>query len=327
MTEPDGGNYSVDDVARAWLVKMRGQDANALRSEFEEWRRASAAHRDAYDRAEQRMSALAILKSSPRHGTAHAGSRLGRVRGLLPWGVAASALALLIIVLGAGGASLPGQPGGPSIARAAEPLVTQRGEIRTFRLADGSRATLDTDSRLDVALGKDARSVRLIKGRVRLAIAKQDVPLRIEAERGAAHANDAEIDLSIDAAGTVTATLRRGEAALNADAAGRSPTSLSPGQTLTYRRDGRIETGIASASPLSWPEGWAEYRSVRLDRLVAEANRYAVTPIVIDDGKIAALEVSGRFHIAETDRFAEHIAKLFGLDIEHEVGAIHLRRQ
>src|SRR3546814_4860922 len=88
--------------------------------------------------------------------------RSGRVRGWLPWGAAATAIALLIVAFGAGGASLPGQPGSASTARAAEPLITQRGEIRTFRLADGSRATLDTDSRLDVAFGDGDRSVRSI---------------------------------------------------------------------------------------------------------------------------------------------------------------------
>src|SRR3546814_1907179 len=75
-------------------------------------------------------------------------------------------------------------------------------------------ATLDTDSRLDVALANGARSVRLVKGRVRLAVARQEVPLHIEAGQGRAMANDAEIDLSIDEAGTVTTTLRRGRAEL-----------------------------------------------------------------------------------------------------------------
>src|SRR3546814_20705518 len=103
-------------------------------------------------------------------------------------------MAVHIVAIGAGGASLPGQPVSAATARAAEPLITQRGEIRTFRLADGSRATLDTDSRLDVAFGDGDRSVRLVKGRVRLSIAKPAIPLHINAGRGAAIANDAETE-------------------------------------------------------------------------------------------------------------------------------------
>ncbi len=329
MTSTSGGDYPVDEVAQAWLIKMRGEDAGALRGEFEAWLLASADHGEAYRRAEHRMAALAVLKTSQRYGTSHAEARRGRVSGWLPWGAAATAIALLIVAIGAGGASLPGQPGSASTARAAEPLMTQRGEIRTFRLADGSSATLDTDSRLDVAFGDGNRGVRLVKGRVRLSIAKQAIPLHIDAGRGAAIANDAEIDLSLDEAGTVSAVLRRGEADVRTDAKTGPATALSQGKPLTYQRDGKLLLGRAQASdiPANWPEGWAEYRSIRLDRLVAEANRYAVIPLVIDDAASAALEVSGRFHLSETDAFAERIAILFGLRVERTARAILLRRR
>src|SRR3546814_19981077 len=119
-------------------------------------------------------------------------SRIRHTRCALVTGVQTCALpilALLIVAIGAGGASLPGQPGSGPVARAAEPLVTQRGEIRTFRLADGSSATLDTDSRLDVALANGARSLRLVQGRVRLAVARQEGPPQIERGPGRGLAN------------------------------------------------------------------------------------------------------------------------------------------
>lgn len=329
MTKKSDGDYPVDEVAQAWLIKMRGEDAGAFRGEFEAWLLASADHGEAYRRVERRMAALAVLKTSQRHGTSHAEARRGRVRGWLPWGAAATAIALLIVAIGAGGAPLPGQPGSVSIARAAEPLITQRGEIRLFRLADGSSATLDTDSRLDVAFGDSGRSVRLVRGRVRLSIAKQDIPLHIDAGRGTTIANNAEIDLSLDQAGTVSAVLRRGKAELHADPRTGPATALSHGKTLTYRRDGKLQLGVAQAPeiPASWPEGWAEYRSIRLDQLVAEANRYAVIPIVIDDSASASLEVSGRFHLSETDAFAERVSILLGLKVERTADAMHLRRR
>lgn len=328
MTRRSDGDYSVDEVARAWLIKMRGEDAGALRGEFEAWLLASADHVEAYRHAERRMSALALLKTSARHGTDHMAERRGRLRGWLPWGAAATAVALLILAFGAGGASLPGQPGTASTARAAEPLVTRRGEIRTFRLADGSHATLDTDSRLEVTLASNDRHIRLTKGRVRLSVARQSIPLQIDAGPGTATANDAELDIGVNEVGTVTMALRRGEAELRPDGKAGTATSLSLGQTLAYRRDGRQQpaTGLAASLPPSWPEGWAEYRSIRLDQLIAEANRYAVVPIIIDRAS-AALEVSGRFHISQTEAFAEQIARLFNLRVEPTADAIHLRRR
>jgi len=324
-----GDGYPVDEVARAWLIKMRGEEAEALRGEFDAWRRASSEHRVAYRRAEQRMAALAILKTSERHGAAHAAMRRGRTSGWLPWGAGATALALMIVAIGAGGLPFPGQPQGASTAMAAERLETRRGEIRTFRLADGSSATLDTDSRIEVAFGRGARSVRLMKGRVRLSIARQDVAMQIEAGSGATAANDAEIDLSLDETGRLTASLRRGAAEVRAGAVGGGVTRLRNGQTFTYGPGGALEPGAATVSdiPASWPEGWAEYRSIRLDRLVAEANRYAGVPIVIDDHATGAQQVSGRFHISRTEPFAQRLATLLELRVDRRADAIHLRRR
>src|SRR3546814_2738120 len=85
-------------------------------------------------------------------------SRPARSRHWLMWGTAAAAaVAVLMIAFGAGGAPLPGQS---MSALAAEPLVTQRGEIRSFRLSDGTNATLDTDSRVEVSM-PDRKSTRL----------------------------------------------------------------------------------------------------------------------------------------------------------------------
>lgn len=329
MSGSGSDDYPVDEVARAWLVKLRGGDGDALRDEFDAWLQASAEHREAYRRAEKRMAALAILKTSPRHGTAHAEARRGRVRGWFAWGAAATALALLIIAIGAAGAPLPGQPGGAARAFAAEPIETQRGEIRTFQLADGSSATLDTDSRLDVAFAKDVRSVRLVRGRVRLLVARGDVPLKIEAGRGGAIANDAEIDLSLDAAGTVVASLRRGAAEMRADGGSDEAKRVEAGSALAYGPGKRLAPVAAPATviPAGWPAGWADYRSIRLSALVAETNRYAAVPIVIDDSAIAAREVSGRFHISETEAFAERIAMLLDLAVDRRADAIHLSRR
>lgn len=101
------------------------------------------------------------------------------------------------------------------------------------------------------------------------------------------------------------------------------------GSALAYGPGSRLEPVAAPAAVIQpdWTEGWAEYRSIKLGALVAEANRYAAVPIVIDDTDIAAREVSGRFHISQTEAFAERIAILFGLAIERRSDAIHLRRR
>src|SRR3546814_2798572 len=99
-----------------------------------------------------------LLKDSDEFGLKREADapRPARSRHWLMWGTAAAAaVAVLMIAFGAGGAPLPGQS---MSALAAEPLVTQRGEIRSFRLSDGTNATLDTDSRVEVSMTATERS-------------------------------------------------------------------------------------------------------------------------------------------------------------------------
>lgn len=327
MTTGRDEEFPVDEIARAWLTKMRGEDAAAVREEFEAWLESSPLHREAYDRIQRRVAASAILKASARHGTAHAASRRRRWPGWA-WGAAATAAALLMAAFGAGGVPLPGRlSADSSAARAAEPLVTRHGEIRTFRLRDGSRATLDTDSRAEVRLVGQERRFRLTKGRARLSVGRRDTPMDIEAGHAAMSVEAGEIDVGLSGAGIATVILRSGEASLHTD--GNRKTPLPHRQSVAVRSDGTGQPAAISTDqiPDDWPLGWAEYRLVRLDHLVAEANRYAETPIVIDDRSLAGLELSGRFHVSQTDAFVERVSQVLHLSVEKRPGSLHLRRR
>lgn len=331
-------DYPVEEVAQAWLVKMRGDDAEALRDEFEEWLSSSPAHKAAYDRIAKGLAASAILKSSLRHGTAQAeqwSGRRPRARRWLSAGAVIAAAAVVFLAFGAGGSPLPGPFGdGPLAARAAEPLITRRGEIRSFSFADGSTAVLDTDSRVEVSLAKAARHLRLAKGRVRLSVTEKGQPLRVEAGDSVVTAQDAAFDVDLEENGALRVTLLRGKADIRF--AGASGTDieraqvLPSGRSVTYGPDGKEQPPATSSGQediREWPSGWAEYRSIRLDLLVAEANRYAVRPIIIDDKATARLEASGRFRISQPETLAARLALLFDLEITKRADGIHLRHR
>ena len=101
-------------------------------------------------------------------------------------------------------------------------------------------------------------------------------PLKIEAGRGGAIANDAEIDLSLDAAGTVVASLRRGAAEMRADGGSDEAKRVEAGSALAYGPGKRLAPVAAPGTviPAGWPAGWADYRSIRLSALVV---RWLVT--------------------------------------------------
>lgn len=326
MTEPSEEGYSVDEIARAWLTKMRGPDADAVRGEFDAWVNATSAHRHAYERAQHQMAASAILKTSALYGSARAAKRRSRLAGWMPAGVGAAAAALFIVAIGSGTVNLPGlETEDASIARAAVPLTTKHGEIRTFPLEDGSSLTLDTDSDALVTLSPD-RKIELVKGRARLRVAAHDTPMHVAAGSVGLTAEAADIDIGIDRDGVVKLVLTKGAARLATDHDPSRATQLTAGRTLAFERDGK-PSAIGAEIPSSWPEGWVDYRSVRLSELVAEANRYASRPLVVEDPAIGALEISGRFQVNRTVHLAERIGELFDLAVERRADGIYLRRR
>lgn len=331
----------ADEAAMGWLVRMRGEDRDQLRGDFEAWLEASPRNRAAYERAERLLGQSAILKGSARYGENRARAPLrlaadaSRSPGARRWlvaGAMAAAAAMLFVAFNAGGATLSGPHGNnPMAAWAAEPLVTRHGEIRRLHLDDGSVATLDTDTRLEVAMTSEARLVRLVRGRARLQIAGDARPFRIEAGKGVVTASEAMLDIERASDGTVAVTLASGAAGIE-PAAGRwnaaGPLQLVASQSIAYRADDQalaIERQAASSAMTDWPSGWAEYRVVRVDQLVAQANRYAAVPIVIADPRIAGLEVSGRFRISETESFVDRLSRLLGLQAERRPDSIRLR--
>ena len=55
-------------------------------------------------------------------------------------------------------------------------LMTRVGEIRQVELADGSRVTLDTATKVVVEIGRSRRSAHLRYGRARFQVALADAP-------------------------------------------------------------------------------------------------------------------------------------------------------
>ena len=327
--------YSVDEIARAWVVKMRGVSSDALRAEFKEWLASAPEHRAAYYRVERQLDRAAILKISSRFGEDRAGRRSQLLAGRwLSWGAFATIAGLLLIGYGAFGATLPGPfSAGSAKAVAAETFTTDRGEIRRFQLADGSVAILDTASRLDVMLHGGSRRVRVIRGRVRFAISADGRPFTAEANGVAVRAENAEFDLAVAGPGTGHVALWRGTARISGlkEAGGsmRDSIRLQPANAFVFKsEENRLLVESAPDQDVrEWPDGWADYRSVTLARLVGDANRYARRPIILDTPALARIEVSGRFKISETEVFTRQIAALLDLAVTQEVGGLHLRKK
>ena len=145
-----------------WFALMRGPEAETRRVEFETWLAADPAHRQAYSHISEVFSLGKGLKSAVKVPDARrpAGQPMVLARMM---GSPVLVLLLLLVsipmLVGLTAAAMraigPGHPliqadGTGRAGRAEASLATSPGEVRAFRLADGSRVILDADSaRLD----------------------------------------------------------------------------------------------------------------------------------------------------------------------------------
>lgn len=154
--DADDRRAGIKDDAVGWFVRMRGEDADRLCSEFEAWINASPEHRQAYDWAERHFSASETLKPP-----APANDRQPQRRwGWLAAGAAAAAAVLLAVNLDTS-LRTPIVNNDPQAAQPGSSLATGHGEIRVFMLTDGSSVTLDSGSRVDVTMSDSERRLRL----------------------------------------------------------------------------------------------------------------------------------------------------------------------
>lgn len=322
--KPEDKPDRIEEDAIAWLVRMRGEKADDLRPAFAQWLTASPLHKAVYDRASTLFDSAAQLKQSLRHGPGRPRNR-PMVRYVLAGALTAAAAGLALAVL-----HRPGLLVAPAQTAAATPLTTRHGEIRTVRLADGTVATLDSDSRLATSFDGGVRRVALQQGKVRLVVAHANRPLEVAVAGGTVLADGASLDLALDADQVMVRLLHgaaRTRPMLHNAAYAVPARYLRAGQAYCYRPADFAE--IAAPSPWRdlddghWPTGWVAYRTVSLEVLVAQANRYAAEPIVLD-GAVGAYQASGRFHLTDTGAFVARITEVFDLAVERRADGIHL---
>lgn len=326
---------SIKEQARVWFVRLEQDQSAETKAEFESWLAESSEHRREFEWIEKVYAGSEVLKDSPKFGIdREASARPSRSRHWWMVGTAvAAAVAVAVIAFGAGGAPIvaPFSDGSMS-ARAAEPLVTHRGEIRSFTLADGSTATLDTDSRVEVSMTETERHMHLSQGRARFEVAPDSRPFRVRIGTSEVTTSKGVLDVAYEEGQGVMIHIVSGDADVRPTSQDTAaPKPLRQGELMRYPVNdyhaATIQLEPAARPERDWPNGLADYRSIRLDKLVAEANRYAEKPIIIDDSATAALTASGLFRIGNTDVFVERIAESLNLSVSRREDGIHLRKR
>jgi transmembrane sensor len=359
---PDGQAHSAAELdAATWCARIRDGLTDVELAVLGEWFRASDDNREAFENA-MLVTPLALRQRSaveqalmqqfpalsavaPTVPIRPAGSTRDRVssrqngwhrtptkRRWRPAVLAAAALAAtVVVVLGLGTKLVPASLA--PTARAAT-YETGHGSIRRFTLEDGSALTLDSDSRVDFSMDSGGRRARLLHGRARLAAARDRRPFTIVAGAGRQIAFEGVIDIGIDEDQIVDLRLRSGTGELKADGKGGDAqvagVLLPIDQQVVFPAAGTSAPKFVDApvaDTRAWPSGLVDYREITLDALLRDANRYAQSPILLDDPTLATFTASGRFQLTDSERLADRLAEVFDLAINRRADGIHLSRR
>ena len=316
----DSGDDPLIDEAASWLARLREAPTLAEQQAFETWYAADPEHADAYD------IVLGGWVASGKMAAAHGDQSLDqrpRANRQSRTGYAMVAAALLLVVLTWFGLNQMGLFG--RAARPSAELASSVGEIRTFALSDGSRVTLDTDSLLQIAFTTTERRLQLTRGRARFDVAHDPArPFIVLAGGGSIAAHGTVFDVAI-ADARVTVALWRGsvEVRQKSEPTGASgPVAkrmLVPGQAVTMSLAEPLAP-LQSLRPLEarWVSGMLSFENARLADVVAAANRYSMTRIILTNAVSRDLRFTGAFKATDAAGLAKMLAATFALRLSQD---------
>lgn len=302
-TEEDRAAFSVwrEDPANAAAFDDLQAGIGALHEAFN----ASAELRAMHDRALE-------LKPAPRYGRLAAGVAAALALGATGWWAAS-------VPLG----PAPADRGGLQVASGQSSIFqTGVGERSTVTLADGSKVTLNTRSRVEVSYSPDQRSLRLISGQALFEVAKnRDRPFVVHAGPRQVTALGTAFDIRLDGR-TVQVTLIEGRVKVEPtrptllQKVAAPERELVPGQQLVATAESFAATvrPADTTAATRWREGKVVFADTPLTEAVAEMNRYSAEPILIGDPALAEFSVNGMFLTNQPMSFVGAVTAYFPVE-------------
>ena len=331
----------VESVAAAWIARRESsQWSETDQSELDEWIASSTGNRAAWLRlssAWQDAQRLKTLYHDAPPGTVpradevrlpfflnHQGETVAQSSSRAPQGArrrAIAAAAILLVFIAAAAWKLL-----PSSAA----YETDVGAVEAVPLLDGSRVTLNTDSRIKVDLTQAERSVNLTRGEAYFEVAKdprRPFVVRVGDERVIAVGTSFSVRRDADG---VRVFVTEGTVRVEEGSAGQQPyavAQLRPGSIAHAVADGVVfqTRSVADVEQLlTWRAGYLVFDHTPLVEAVAEFNRYNRRQIVIADSQVATIRIGGNFRATNVEAFLRLVESDFPIVSSVQGGRIIL---
>lgn len=198
--------------------------------------------------------------------------------------------------------------------------ATAVGERRELALADGSKITLDADSRVSVAWRLRSRRVALEKGRAQFQVERSPWrPFHVDAGTADVRVVGTTFDVQ-RSGGRVEVTVVEGRVAVTprSDATQRL---LMPGyQLVVDGSSARRPVQIDVAARTGWIAGRLEFDRTPLAEALAELQRYLPEPVLLDGPGLGHLQVSGVFDSARAEEALDLLPHILPVQVVHGRG-------
>lgn len=197
-------------------------------------------------------------------------------------------------------------------------LATGLGERRLVVLPDGSRATLNTDTRLRLRFSSDKRVVLLERGEASFAVQKDSLrPFIVEAGDTRIVAVGTDFDVRwIDE--NLAVTLAKGVVRVveKSRDSERSEIELKPGQRLEASPQTRPRFRFVDLdSARAWQSGQVVFDETPLTAAVAEMNRYSERKIKLTGFSADRIRISGVFKAGRSDEFVNALRDSYRFEV------------
>jgi transmembrane sensor len=324
--------HSLRETAARWFERAGRDPAfEETGGPLKAWLDQSPEHADAFRSIDRTWVALKSASQDPailelrQEAARRLTSRTVATRRPLRW----AAAALIILLVGAALSIVVPRTGfvpsllawlnGETHKPVTQSYATKTGDRLSIALDDGSRATLNTASHLEVAFSKKFRTVRLLGGEALFEVAKDTSrPFVVQTESRRFIAVGTAFDVRLDGPQVKLTMLEGTVRAESIDLSSSIRTTVTAGEQLIARAN--AEDRVRRIDPereLGWRHGQVIFDNTPLRDAVDELNRYSSTRIELADPQLADLRLSGTFATGKTSAFVEAITAYFPIQIEH----------
>jgi transmembrane sensor len=315
---------AIEEQAATWLQKRDGGDWGADdQARLSQWLDTDTHHRVAFLRLEAawtEISRLQAIGAGYPRGTIPSAEELDAASSVLlrdraqevreggrrgnSWSLRV-ALAACLIVLVIGGVYFS-----THLLRV-ESYSTPVGGLASVPLEDGSNITMSSATALSVRFRYTERRIDLAQGEAFFEVAKDpDRPFIVDTGGGRVIAIGTKFSVRRDRDDfrvvVIEGTVRIEDA---------TATRLLPVGSIAHANRSNVVVRTASLPDaealLSWRSGYVVFHETALADAVAEFNRYNSRKIVIDDPRLGAIRLTGKFRSTNIDSFSRLLERSF----------------